>query len=112
MGKRRESLGEWYESCDNSSYNCSSYADFTEVLNYVSQWFPHMAGHCVFRISVFKKFDTIAPDFLTEGADVPPPPAIARPSSNPSLTSSMIDYDKVQPLYSLYTRQPIMRVEF
>ena len=29
MGKRRESLEELYELCDNSSYSCSSYAEFT-----------------------------------------------------------------------------------
>ena len=29
MGKRRESLGELDELCDNSSYNCSIYAEFT-----------------------------------------------------------------------------------
>ena len=29
MGKRRGSLGELYVLCDNSSYNCSSYAAFT-----------------------------------------------------------------------------------
>ena len=28
-GKRRESLGELYELCDNSCHNCSSYAEFT-----------------------------------------------------------------------------------
>ena len=31
MGKRRKSLGELYELSDNSSYNCSSYAEFTVV---------------------------------------------------------------------------------
>ena len=29
MGKRRESLGELYELCDNSTHNCSTYAEFT-----------------------------------------------------------------------------------
>ena len=29
MGKRGESLGELYELCDNSSDNCSNYAEFT-----------------------------------------------------------------------------------
>ena len=29
MGKRRESLGELYVLCDNSSYKRSSYAEFT-----------------------------------------------------------------------------------
>ena len=29
MGKRREILGELYELCDNSSYNCSSVAEST-----------------------------------------------------------------------------------
>ena len=29
MGKRRKSLGGLYELCDNSSCNCSSYAEFT-----------------------------------------------------------------------------------
>ena len=27
MENRRESLGELYELCDNSSYNCSGYAE-------------------------------------------------------------------------------------
>ena len=33
MGKRRESLGELYELCNKSSYNCSSYAEFTVKKN-------------------------------------------------------------------------------
>ena len=33
MGNRRENLGELYELCDNSSYNCSSYAEFTVFID-------------------------------------------------------------------------------
>ena len=32
MRKRRESLEELYELCDNSSYNYSSYAEFTVLI--------------------------------------------------------------------------------
>ena len=33
MRKRRESLGELYELCDNSNGNCSSYAESTVLRN-------------------------------------------------------------------------------
>ena len=33
MGKRKESLGELYELCDDSSYNCSGYAEFNVRFN-------------------------------------------------------------------------------
>ena len=35
MGKRRESLGELFELCHNSSYNCSSYAQFTVLIAFM-----------------------------------------------------------------------------
>ena len=36
MGERKESLGELYDICDNSSYNCSNYAESTVFVNFRS----------------------------------------------------------------------------
>ena len=44
MGKRKESLGELYELCDNSSYTGSSYAEFS-VVTHVTCAVYNMSEH-------------------------------------------------------------------
>ena len=72
MGERKESLEDLYELCDNSSYNCSSYAVSTVYLAhlfYIGQlldltlkyiWEKKLGAKLVKRVAAVRSF----PDYL------------------------------------------------
>ena len=66
-GEKRKSLGELYELCDYSSYDCSSYAEFTVFIK--KYQFSTTFSNFNFSISIFDNFQRLK--FLKKHIYVP-----------------------------------------
>ena len=90
-GQRRESLGHLYELCDNSSNNCSTYAEST-VSSYDT----------IIRCVRFEYVRPDTPSRMYASTLIPPPPVRNVRIHNDALPRSLIMYFMDEPIERYY----------